>query len=71
MTWVAVDSDGTEKIFPSEPYRVADYWTCSMYTFLSGPMLLPKGSIKKLIGRRLTWEDVPVELKEEQQCGLQ
>lgn len=26
---------------------------------------LPKGSIKKLIGRDLTWEDEPVELKEE------
>lgn len=26
---------------------------------------LPKGSIKKLIGKELTWEDEPVELKEE------
>ena len=26
---------------------------------------LPKGSIKKLIGKDLTWEDEPVELKEE------
>lgn len=26
---------------------------------------LPKGSIRKLIGRELTWEDEPVELKEE------
>lgn len=26
---------------------------------------LPKGSIKKLIGRELTWEDEPVELKSE------
>lgn len=25
---------------------------------------LPKGSIKKLIGRELSWEDEPVELKE-------
>lgn len=24
---------------------------------------LPKGSIKKLIGRELTWNDEPVELK--------
>lgn len=27
--------------------------------------VLPKGSIKKLIGRDLTWEDDPVELKGE------
>lgn len=26
---------------------------------------LPKGSIAKLIGRTLTWDDEPVELKEE------
>ena len=25
---------------------------------------LPKGSIKRLIGRELSWEDEPVELKE-------
>lgn len=65
MTWVAVDKNGIEKIYPFEPYRVTDYWTCSMYMFLSGPVILPKGSIKKLIGRDLTWEDEPVELKEE------
>ena len=27
-------------------------------------MTLPKGSIEKLIGRKLTWEDEPVELEE-------
>ena len=27
--------------------------------------VLPKGSIKKLIGRDLTWQDEPIELKEE------
>lgn len=26
---------------------------------------LPKGTIKKLIGRELSWDDEPVELKEE------
>ena len=26
---------------------------------------LPKGSIKKLIGRELSWSDDPIELKEE------
>ena len=65
MAWVAVNKDGTELIFPFEPYRVTDYCTCSMYMFLSVPIQLPKGTIKKLIGRDLTWEDEPVELKEE------
>ena len=29
-------------------------------------MVLPHGSVKKLIGRELSWSDEPVELKEEQ-----
>jgi len=28
-------------------------------------MVLPHGSVKKLIGRELSWSDEPVELKEE------
>ena len=30
-----------------------------------GAIKLPKGTIKKLIGRDLSWNDEPVELKEE------
>jgi len=33
--------------------------------FPEGCIILPRGSIKKLIGRTLTWEDEPVELKDE------
>lgn len=29
----------------------------------TGCCYLPKGSIKKLIGKELTWDDEPVELK--------
>lgn len=65
MAWLAVDKDGTERIYPFEPYRVTDYWTCSMYMFLSGPINLPKGTIKKLIGKEITWEDEAVEFKGE------
>lgn len=31
--------------------------------FPEGCIILPKGSIKKLIGRDLTWKDEPVEYK--------
>lgn len=65
MAWVAVDKDGIERIFPFQPYRVIDYWTCEIYTCFPVPITLPKGSIKKLIGRDLTWDDDAVELKEE------
>jgi len=59
MTWVAVDKIGYELISRTKPFRVGNYWIGdSMFH-------LPKGSIKKLIGRDLTWSDEPVELKGE------
>ena len=35
---------------------------CIESDFYSGAIQLPKGTIKKLLGRELTWEDEPVEL---------
>lgn len=62
MAWVAVNKNGDEVIFEFEPERKQDlFWVEYIGDFL----YLPKGSIKKLIGRDLTWEDEPVELKEE------
>ena len=58
MAWVVVDKIGEELISRTEPFRVGDYWIGDSIFHL------PKGSIKKLIGRELTWDDEPVELKE-------
>ena len=71
MAWVAVDSLNRELIFRNEPFRDID--TDYMVTYHgwfdrnmnSWGVELPKGSIKKLIGRDLTWSDELVELKEE------
>lgn len=60
MAWVAVNRNEIENIYKSEPHRAYDLWW-DVDTEIS----LPKGTIKKLIGRDLTWEDNPVELKEE------
>lgn len=58
--WLAVDYNGIEKIFYYEPKR------CEKHGEWRGEgMILPKGSIKKLIGRELSWEDECVELKED------
>lgn len=62
MAWVAVDKDGTEAMYHHKPYRSKE---CFNLYFIKLRIELPKGSIKKLIGRDLTWEDNPVELKEE------
>ena len=63
MAWVAVDEDGRECIYQFRPKRGNGQFM-PLYSY-SMCLVLPKGSIKKLIGRDLTWKDNPVELKEE------
>lgn len=63
MAWVAVDKDGTENIFQFRPRR-GNNGFIPLYLY-SMFLTLPKGSIKKLIGRDLTWEDESVELRNE------
>lgn len=67
MAWLAVDNSGDECIFQSKPHRSKgyktwdiDYWA----TYETDIIELPKGSIKKLIGRELTWDDEPVKLED-------
>lgn len=54
--------------FEKKPYRSGageyGYWNPT-YSGIGGCVLIPHGSIKKLIGRELSWSDEPVELKEE------
>lgn len=90
-TWLAVDKDGTEKIFNVSPFRgntqedkdhVWGTYVGENYKkwypehdernddtgdpyYLGYSIELPKGTISKLIGRGLSWEDEPVELREE------
>lgn len=67
MAWVAVDKDNTELIFQYKPSRMTYTWDYTLYNgeILAddGYIFVPKGTIKKLIGKDLTWEDEPVELK--------
>ena len=64
MAWLAVDKCGSEVICSTEPYQdtVDNVW-CVANIHDSCAIELPRGSIRKLIGRELTWNDEPVELK--------
>ena len=65
MAWLAKDINGSEHIFNVNPYREEGCWY-NPRGFSNGQTIrLPKGSIKKLIGRELEWNNEPVELKEE------
>jgi hypothetical protein len=65
MAWVAVDDTGGEWIFRDKPFIVSTGYylesTRNWYSY-SDKVLLPKGTIKKLIGRELSSFDETVEL---------
>jgi len=76
MAYIAVDKNNVENIFDDKPIRNDEYYEDLEHTKFSefwkpvneyddNEVELPKGSIEKLIGRKLTWEDEPVELEEE------
>lgn len=65
MAWLCVDEDGDEMIFDNKPKRDASptcggYWSRNEENDYCN-VDLPKGTIKKLIGKELTWEDEPYE----------
>lgn len=79
MAFVAVNKNGSENIFVFRPFRTdpdkslyklwePEYWSdedSSEYGNEYTGITLPKGSIKKLTGKDLTWNDEPIELKED------
>lgn len=63
MAWVAVNKNGNELVFKEKPDRIEKHdiavWCPSdWWCFIE----LTSGTIEKLIGRPLTWEDEPVEI---------
>ena len=58
MAWVAVDYDGVEWIYRMQPFREETRFKTN-----SECVELLKDSIVKLIGKELSWEDEPIELK--------
>ena len=58
MAWVVVNRDGTEVIFENKPKRMRYYWFD-----LDDEICLPEGSIEKLTGEPMSWEDSPREVK--------
>lgn len=72
MAYLAVDEDGTEIIFRDKPLKynkLPGIWhPLEAKWFPQNPnhefyVVLPKGTIEKLIGKTLTFEDGTVELK--------
>lgn len=69
MAWLAVNKNGDEIISPDKPTRWGDEWAdmddvCfeSECVAVDMTLILPKGSIYKLIGKDLEWGDEPEKL---------
>lgn len=69
MVWLAVNKNGQEIISPEKPIRYWNEWIYKEEMCIEGEcgdvqyeIYIPKGTIKKLIGYELTWEDEPVEI---------
>ncbi len=73
-SWICVDGHGDERIFPCEPHRKfpnmnlevlwGQRWTTNPIEkeYQKG-ILLPKGTIKFLIGKNMTYDDEPIKIK--------
>lgn len=63
--YLAVDKDGTEIITNIKFRRCVKIGRWDTYNTNANSMIIPTGTIRKLIGMDLTWEDEPVELTNE------
>jgi hypothetical protein len=73
-SWICVDGHGDERIFPVKPHRNfpnmdlevtwGQRWTAnSVEPEYRRGVLLPKETIKYLIGKEMTYSDEPIKLK--------
>ena len=67
MAWLAVDADGQELIAVELPDRnrptgigISHYWGRGKFDIVN----LPPGSIQKLTGKTITWNDEPIGIGE-------
>lgn len=73
MAFLAIDKFGDEYIFRFKPDRDSCYWSDERLNkdcvgsndtpyYHSSEIELPKGTIKVLTGKELTWDDEPIEI---------
>lgn len=73
MAWVAVNKYGSEQMFRNRPMRfrsfLVDYQELGKISEVlkrdfdeDCSIDMPSGTIEKIIGRKLTWDDEPVEI---------
>ena len=56
--FLTVDKDGAEYIFEQKPWRDGDIWYINAPEYLA----VPRGTIKRILGYAISWEDEAVEV---------
>jgi hypothetical protein len=66
MVWAAVNKEGKEAIYTSKPIRginiLENKETWLLTNIYARYAFVPKGTIKRLTGKDLTWKDEPVKI---------
>ena len=65
FAYLAVEPNGNELIFSEPPRRFDEYSTCGWFSNSDSSQCVsvPRGTIKKITGKTITWEDEPIKLE--------
>ena len=65
FAYLAVEPNGNELIFSEPPRRIDEYSTCGWFCSNNSTQCVnvPRGTIKKITGKSITWEDEPIKLE--------
>ena len=65
FTYLAVEPNGNELIFSEPPRRIDEHSTCGWFCSSNSTQCVnvPRGTIKKITGKTITWEDEPIKLE--------
>ena len=65
FAYLAVEPNGNELIFSEPPRRFDEYSTCGWFCSSNSSqyVYVPRGTIKKITGKTITWEDEPIKLE--------
>ena len=65
FAYLAVEPNGNELIFSEPPRRCDEYSTCGWFCSSNSSQCVsvPRGTIKKITGKTITWNDEPIKLE--------
>ena len=72
FAYLAVEPNGNELIFSETPCRIDEYYkggwfysTCGWFCSSNSTQCVsvPRGTIKKITGKSITWKDEPIKLE--------